>query len=271
MVFLEQPYLIQQLLMAGAQFGYINKRIFIDHIGNSSKVYKYRMWNDALRTKLIMPWLGQDFSKNYYYLSKKGREVMLQVGVVPVTKVHPIYFEHDNAVMKFAFENYSVNHIQKDFFTESSMRLCDNLKQNQIFGGVLGKFPDLLVSLNVPNQSIKIALEVEKSAKNQSRYDAFVMGYSKAKDIDMVLVAHSHKFTRQALLVAVRRLGYPRGERPIAFCSYSEFISNPTGFTLEVEDHRIKFCDYVKNIQQIVASKNQKLVKSDLTSDLTKI
>lgn len=270
MLFSELPFLIQQVLMIGAKFGYINKRIYIDHVGQFSSVYKYRMWNKLLSYKLISAWSGQDFSQNYYYLNKKGREFMDRIGVVTVSKVHPIYFEHDNAVMKFAFENYNVGHILKDYYTESSMRSYDSYKQHQVFGGQLNKFPDLLVDLNVPNQKISIALEVEKSAKNQTRYDAFVMGYSKANGIDMVLVAHSHKFTREALLVSMKRLAYPRAKRPIAFCRYDDFIANPTEFVLEIEGHRIKFCDYVKNIQQIIEKQNQKSVKTELTSELTK-
>lgn len=268
MIYSELPNLIQQVLFIGAKFGYINKRIYIDHVGRYSSVYKYRIWNELEKLKLISAWSGQDFSKNYYYLNKKGRELMLHAGVVTVSKVHPIYFEHDNAVMKFALENANALNIVGDYQTESSMRLYDNYKLHQIFGGQLNKFPDLLVSLNVPSQKIKIAIEVEKSAKNQSRYDDFVMGYSKAKDIDMVLVAHSHKFTREALLVSMRRLAYPRAQRPMAFCNFSEFVNNPTDFTLEIEGHRIKFCDYVKNVQQIV--EKQKSVKTQLTSELTK-
>lgn len=271
MVYSELPYLIQQVLSVGAKFGYINKRIYIDHVGRYSSVYKYRVWNELEKLKLISAWNGQDFSKNYYYLNKKGRELMLRAGVVAVAKVHPIYFEHDNAVMKFALENANALHISADYQTESSMRLYDNFKLHQIFGGQLNKFPDLLISLNVADQKVTIALEVEKSAKSQSRYDAFVVGYSKAKDIDMVLVAHSHKFTREALLVSMRRLAYPRAKRPIAFCSFSDFVNNPTNFILEIEGHRIKFSEYVRNIQQIVENQtNQKSVKIELTSELTK-
>lgn len=271
MVYVELPHLMQQILLIGAKFGYINKKIYIDHVGQFSSVFKYRMWNRLISLKLISAWGGMDFSKNYYFLTRRGRELLEQVWVASVTKPHPIYFEHDNAVMKFAFENQNANFILKDYQTESSMRLYDGVKQNQIFGGPLNKFPDLLVSLNIQDRKLSVALEVEKSAKNQSRYDAFTLGYSKAKGIDLVLVAHAHKFTREALLVSMKRLAYPRAERPMAFCSYSDLIANPTTFVLEIEGHRIKFCDYVKNIQALVQNQVKKSVKSDLTSGLTKI
>lgn len=270
MIYSELPPLIQQVLQVGVRFGYINKRIFVERVGVCSHVYKYRMWSELQKLKLISAYGGQDFIKNYYYLNRKGKELMSAAGFVPVAKIHPIYFEHDNAVMMFALGNENAGHILSDYQTEGSMRLYDNYKLNQIFGGQLNKFPDLFLNLNITGQKVKIALEVERSAKRQNRYDNFVIGYSKAKGIDMVLVAHSHKFTRDALLVSMRRLGYPRAERPIAFCSYAEFIKNPTDFILEIEGHRISFSEYVKNIQRMI-NDQQKSVKNHLTHDLTKI
>lgn len=270
MIFETLPDLIQQVLLLGAKFGYINKKLFFQHVGHQSLVFKYRMWNQLLDLKFISPWHGTEFSKNYYYLNKKGKDLMERMGVVCVSKVHPIYFEHDNAVMKFAIVNSKSGYILNDYQTENSMRLYDNLKQNQLFGGALNKIPDLIMDLNVPHKKLLMALEIEKSAKSQLRYDDFVLGYSKSKWIDMVLVAYSHKLTRESILISMKRLGYPRNERPIAFCSFSDLVSNPTNFVLEIEGHRIRFSDYVKNIQQILEKQVKKLVKTDLTFDLTK-
>lgn len=270
MVYSELPDLVQKALLIGAKFGYINKKIYLEHAGRLSVSYKYRIWNELYRLKLVVPYLDESFSENYFYLSKKARLMVIGQGIAPVVKVQPIYFSHDNAVMKFALVNESFGQILDDWQTEASLRLLDNYKLQQIFNGQLGKFPDLLATLNIAGQKIKIAIEVERSAKNQSRYDSFAMGYSKAKGVDLVLVAHGYKFTREALLVSMRRIGYPRSVRPMAFCDFSDFVNHPSSFEFELEAHRISFPDYIKNVQRLVHENVQKSVENSSTYDSTK-
>lgn len=269
MMYSELPDLVQKALLIGAKFGYLNKKIYLEHADRLSLVYKYRMWNELCRLKLLVPYLDESFAKNYFYLSKKARSLVLAQGLTPVAKVQPIYFSHDNAVMKFALINEHLGQILNDWQTEASLRLLNSYKLQQIFNGQPEKFPDLLVTLNIAGQKIKIALEVERSAKNQSRYDSFAMGYSKAKGVDLVLVAHGYKFTREALLVSMRRIGYPRSVRPMVFCDFSEFVDHPSSFGFELEGHRISFPDYIKNVQRLVNENVKKSVKNSLTNSLT--
>lgn len=258
-------------MIIGAKFGYINKKIYLMHASSTCQSYKYELWNELESMRLIKPYSDPSFSKNYFYLSQAAKSIVLAHGRVPVSKVSPIYFSHDNAVMKFALANESKTQILSDWQTEASLRLLDNHKIHQIFGGQVGKFPDLLVNLNVSGQKIKIALEVERSAKNQSRYDAFAIGYSKAKGVDLVLVAYGYKFTRDALLISMRRIGYPRSVRPIAFCNLSEFIENPSKVNIEIEGHRIGFSEYIKNIQDLIHKNQLKVPENDSGNNSGKI
>lgn len=241
----------QQLLLFTAKFGYFNKRIFFESSHLKARSYKYRAWTGLLDLELLSPYKRRIFGQEYFYLNKRGVALLRTKGIDPVGKVNPIYFEHDDTIMQFAMIAESSGLIKTNWINEGVLKKLPVVRINEIFNNTVIKLPDLVFELNLKNPTIRVALEVERSAKNQVRYDSLVIGYSKAKSIDLVLVVHANGFTRQAILVSMRKLGYPKSQRPIAFVDYSEFLNNPKTAVLDLDGRRISFQEYVQNIQRL--------------------
>ena len=241
----------QQLLLFAAKFGYLNKRIFFECSHLKARSYKYRAWTGLLDLQLLSPYKRRIFAQEYFYLNKRGLALLRAKGIDPVGKVNPIYFEHDDTIMQFAMIAESSGLIKLNWINEGVLKKLPATRIHEIFNNSVIKLPDLVFELNLKNPTIKVALEVERSAKNQVRYDSLVIGYSKAKSVDLVLVVHANSFTRQAILVSMRKLGYPKSQRPIAFIDYNDFLINPKTAVLELDGRRISFQEYVQNIQRL--------------------
>lgn len=241
----------QQLLLFAAKFGYLNKRVFFECSHLKARSYKYRAWAGLLDLQLLSPYKRKIFGQEYFYLNKRGVALLRAQGVDPVSKVNPIYFEHDDTIMQFAMIAESSGLIKANWINEGVLKKLPVTRINEIFNNTVIKLPDLVFELNLKNPTIRVALEVERSAKNQVRYDSLVIGYSKARGVDLVLVVHANRFTRQAILVSMRKLGYPKSQRPIAFVDYNEFLKNPKTAILDLEGRRISFQEYVQNIQKL--------------------
>ena len=249
----------KQLLLFAAKFGYLNKRIFFDHSHLKARSYKYRAWTGLLSLQLLSPYKRKIFGQEYFYLNKRGGALLRANGIDPVGKVNPIYFEHDDTIMQFALIAESSGLIKPNWISEGSLKKMPVTRIHEIFNNSVIKLPDLVFELNLKNPTIKVALEIERSAKNQVRYDSLVIGYSKAKSVDLVLVVHANSFTRQAILVSMRKLGYPKSQRPIGFIDYTEFLHNPKTAVLELDGRRIGFQEYVQNIQRLSEKTGDKL------------
>lgn len=261
----------RQIMQIVTKFGYINKKIYLDHMDNSSKAYKFKTWSELQKHQFISPYNRQCFSKNYFYLNSAGLKIMRQAGFDPVTKVNPIYFEHDDVVMKFALAFEGSGAIRANWLNEGVIRKYDNSQIYDIFNNSLTKLPDLIFNLNMKNRPIKIALEVERSSKSQARYDVLISGYSKAKSIDMILITHANNYIKESILLSARKLGYPRAQRPIGFIDYKDLASNPTTAILNIEGKKIRLADYFKNIQLLVDKKGKDHVDNESPFESTEI
>lgn len=241
----------QQLLLFAAKFGYLNKQVFFERSHLKARSYKYRAWTSLLDLQLLSPYKRKTFDQDYFYLNKRGVALLQTKGIDPASKVNPIYFEHDDTIMQFAMIAESSGLIKANWINEGVLKKLPASRINEIFNSTVIKLPDLVFELNLKNPTIRVALEVERSAKNQVRYDSLVIGYSKARSIDLVLVVYSKSFTRQAISLSMRKLGYPKLQRPMAFVDYTEFLNNPITAVLDIDGRRISFQDYVQNIQKL--------------------
>lgn len=261
----------RQIMMITSKFGYINKKTYLDYMDGTSKAYKFKTWSELQRHQFISPYNRECFNKSYFYLNSAGLRLMRQAGFDPVTKVNPIYFEHDDVVMRFVLAFEASGAIRSDWLNEGVVKKYSNSQIYDIFNSSLSKLPDLIFDLNMKNRPIKIALEVERSSKNQARYDVLISGYSKAKSIDMVLIAHASNYVKESILLSARKLGYPRAQRPIGFIDYKELAKNPSTAVLSIEGKKIRLADYFKNIQRLVDKKGKDHVDIESPVESTEI
>ena len=258
----------KQIMLMIAKFGYINKRLYLSHMDKTSEAYKYRAWSSLEKYNFITTYKNYECLTNYFHLTRRGLMLMRNIGVDPVTKVHPIYFEHDNAVMKFVMAFTAAGLIKENWLNDAVLKRYSNVQVYELLQTDQIKLPDLFFEINVPQPKLTIALEVERSPKSQVRYDSMILGYLKAKKVDLVLVVHKNNYIKNAVLHSAKRLGY--GQRPIGFIDYSDFCANPKAAVISLGENKISLAEYFKNIQRMVDKKGKSPVEPQLTNDSTK-
>jgi hypothetical protein len=176
-------------------------------------------------------------------LSSKGVEAAKLLGQSPVRAPHLAFFAHDDLALQVAVRLESMDLIHS-WLPEITLRQ-ERSRSNPQSSGKSSKYPDLIFHLDVEGSPVRFALEVERTAKESSRYDELVMAYAGASNIHAIIIATRFNAIQEAISNAVRRLSFPLDRRPILFTTIAELDSNPATATL-------KFGDRVQTIQGIV-------------------
>ncbi|GIL16311.1 MAG: hypothetical protein BroJett040_00620 [Oligoflexia bacterium] len=255
MSFQSEPKPIQKALVVAAKFGYLRKEIFWKYLTSTNQSYKYELWGRLLKSGYLREYNRIGVAQHFYSLSKKGLSLLRDQGYVPIGRAHPLHFEHDDVVMNFVLAAENSDLIRSEWVTERMLRSMKASAQVNNWGRVFDKLPDALFEINLEQIKIQGALEVERTRKVKKRYDAFVLAYAKHQQIDFVLVAYHDSYVVHSIQDSMNRLGYPQRTRPILFCKINDLMSFPAAFDLEIENRKIKFHEYVQNMQSLARSR----------------
>lgn len=258
MNFEKEPRAVQKALLVATKFGFLRKETFWNYLTTPNVSYKYDLWNHLMATGYLSEYNRIGVAENYFCLSIKGTRLMCDLGYQPVAKVHPLHFEHDEIILNFALACEKDELIKDSWRTERVARALSPVEQVKLTGGILEKYSDLLFEVNVEKIKILCALEVERTRKSKSRYDAFVLAYNRHKGIGLILVAHKDEYVKRSILESIKRLGYPQDKRPIVFCKISEILNQPSNFEISINSKKIRFSSYVNNLRSIVANQPEK-------------
>jgi hypothetical protein len=258
MTFAQEPKAIQKALLVASKFGFLRKETFWNYLTTPNVSYKYDLWNHLMASGYLAEYNRIGVSKNYYGLSIKGTRLLGDLGYQPVAKAHPLHFEHDEIILNFTLACEKDGLIKDSWQTERVVKQLSAVEQVKLTGAVLEKIPDLIFQPNIEKRRYLFALEVERTRKSKSKYDAFVLAYSRHKNIGLVLVAYKDEYIKRSILESMRRLGYRQGLQPIGFCKISDMISQPSNFEMTVNSEKITFNEYVENLKAIVAKRPEK-------------
>lgn len=259
MRFEKEPKAVQNALCVAAKFGFLRKETFWNYLTTANVSYKYDLWNRLMESGYLAEFNRIGLSKNYYSLSKKGFRIAEEMGLNPVAKGHPLHFEHDEIILNFALSCENAGLIKGSWLTERVARQLSAVEQAKLTGSVLEKVPDLLFEPKIERHNLLFALEVERTRKSKIRYDSFVLSYNRHRNIGLILVAHKDEYIKKSILESARRLGYPKDQRPIAFCKISEIIKSPNNFEMIINSEKINFSNYVDNLKSITANRPEKV------------
>lgn len=258
MRFHQEPKPIQKALMVAAKFGFLRKETFWKYLTTPNISYKYELWNKLMASGYFSAFNRLGVSENYFYLTKRGLRIINDIGFQPVTKVHPLYFEHDEIILNFALSCEAKGLIKDNWMTEKVARQLTSVDQIKYTGSVLDKIPDLIFEPSFKYQRLNCAFEVERTRKSKARYDNFVLSYNRQKSIGLVLIAYKDEYIKRSILESVKRLGYPQDQRPMVFSKISNVIASSSNFEMSLNSKKINFDEFIENMKMIDANLPEK-------------
>ncbi|MGZ3749392.1 MAG: hypothetical protein ACXVCD_18800 [Pseudobdellovibrionaceae bacterium] len=265
MDFYQESKCIQKSLMVLAKFGYLRREFFWNYLSANSRSCKFRSWKLLHKTGYLEAYKRSFIGEDVFKLSKRGKRILANAGIQPVSAAHPLHFEHDDNVAHFALAAAQKGLIDSNWLSEKVLRQSSPQDVTQVFGSDLYKLPDLVFDIPLQGQHLRVAFEIERTRKSQMRYDGLVNAYAKTSGIHLVLIAFNDRSVFELIRVAARRLHYPQESRPIAFCKISELHNNWTNFPMRIGDQTLRFEQYIENLKRILQTPQKS--RSDIESE----
>jgi len=265
MQFSKEPLYVQSAVLVLARFGYLRKDFFWKYLSPKSRSCKFRNWKILLATGYIEPYKRSFIGEDVFRLSRRGKRVLQNAGVNPVSAAHPLHFEHDDNAIHFALSAEKLGLIASTWTSEKVLRQSERSELSQMFGTAIEKLPDLVFEIPLANGNFRVAFEIERTRKTQSRYDALVQAYSKASQIQLVLIAYNDRSVFDSIRGSMTSLQYPSSMRPIAFCKISDLHQNFSDFPIWISGERVLFQTYIQNLRKLSGA--QDLTESEYRSE----
>ncbi|GIL18593.1 MAG: hypothetical protein BroJett040_23440 [Oligoflexia bacterium] len=236
-----------------AKSGYIRKAFFFDYLSSASVSSKYKNWGRLIESGLLDSYKSTFYGEDTYKLSKRGKRILANYGIEPVSAAYPNQFDHDDAALKFALSNQKVGIINSDWQGDRSLRAKPSDDLKSIFGSANYKLPDLLFSISGLSEKLTGVLEIERTRKTESKYLDFISAYKDADNISLILIAYNHNSVKVNLEKAINRRLFPIDDKPIGFCKLIDMIADPVNFEIEFGDYKIQFSKYINKLRNLEA------------------
>ncbi len=232
-----------------ARFGFISQDIFMSFVTTRKRSVAYSIWRALKKSEYFEHYDHSTISENYLKLSHFAKwRIDDHCSFIPVAPPSARQLTHDEALVKFALHNERKGLIECAWPEAHTKN--HNIKFSKNFVARHLKFPDLLFDLGSPEKRFSVAVELERTRKSNSRYQANLLCYSVQKHVDIVLFVTSHETIEKTIKDAALRINYPAQRKPIAFAKTKEFLANPSEFNLQMDSRTFRFDDFVQRLKQ---------------------
>jgi hypothetical protein len=239
--------------LIAARFGYLRKQFFWDYLSAPTRSAKYRAWNILMETGCLENYERPIIADDVFKLTKKGKRILRNHGVNPVSANHPLFIEHDDYAVHFLLSGLQKDYFSSEWMSEKMLKQFTIEERRLLLGPRMEKLPDLIFEIKLHGTNLKCALEIERTRKEKFRYREFVSSYGRAEKIDLVIVAHKDESIKKGILESARSWSYPQNERPIVFCKLKDMQYGVFNFQLDFGDQKISFIQYLENLGRLSA------------------
>jgi hypothetical protein len=163
-----------------AKFGFLTQDIFFDFMCPRAKTQRYAYWNHLLDQNIFK---SARRDAKVLYLSK---ESLRSAGPQAARRRYFYHVEHDAIAARLLLNLERAFTVARSW-TENELR-SNPIETISILGaGDNSKLPDLVVDLEGPTGYLRVAIEVEKTAKARERYRQISLSYLAMKRVNLVI------------------------------------------------------------------------------------
>lgn len=228
------PYCPTAEITLAAKTGFLSKGIWLDFFANGSRSWRNAVWLSLRERGHFQPHPSTR-ACDVIVLNRKDDLVRRLVGKDIASPPYVSQLDHDEVCTRIALI------LERQGLIQSYMTEAD--QKRHFFGWNTSfreakavKFPDLLLELNCPGGKKTLAVEVELSRKNRTRYCSIFRSYRAKRDHDMVIFLARTETIFDALSRAMKDVIFPTWERPVGFGSVDEWTKNPDSAAINLSE-----------------------------------
>ena len=163
-----------------AKFGFLSREIFFHTLSPFSRAHTFRTWAGLPSSGSFDIASG---SKDIFYLSRR-RRCALNTAPVPLRNL--AYVDHDNHVARMYLMLRRTGLVRRAW-SEQELGMSPWDAMEILGSDNLGKIPDLVVDLSVGEDTLRVAIEIERRRKSRLRYDHVALGYLRMAKVDLII------------------------------------------------------------------------------------
>ncbi len=231
-----------------AKTGFITKEIFNEFFATGCERSRRRQWQYLSRHGWLVPH-ESPLRPDVLVLSRKSRAESHAGAWAEVWAPYIGMIHHDETLFRMVLR-LQKSGLTREWTTEAEMKKV--LMRDLRLGGarINTKYPDALLTLDVPGNAVKVALELELSRKSKRRYEDMAYAYRGMKDVRGVFFVCRNPGLIKTIRNAFNRAYFPSHEKPVGFALVDEWRIDPASAVLEMPSRKTTFCDLVGEIRE---------------------
>ncbi len=224
-----------------ARFGFVSRVVVWRHLCPPGPASTYRYWRYLSNAPEFSPFKVGLSSRHHLVLSPDCKKAWGKHGVV--SNRSAVYFQHDEFLMDLILLLRSSLLLAR-YWTEQELRMDSHLALKTLGGDSRQKMPDLIIDLK-SEQPVRVAVEIEKTRKSQTRYRLMQMAYKRLSKIDLLLFGVIDQQTEITIRECFERGGY---NRPIGFFLLGDFANLGLNCELRIDKKSFRIVDLLTRI-----------------------
>jgi hypothetical protein len=226
------------------KFGFVSRNVIWKHLSPEGIASKYRCWRFLLNVPELTPYRNGLTSNHHLMLSTEYRKSIGEGSAVSTRSA--IYFEHDEYLMGLILYLKAAG-VVVQYWTEQELKM-DRILALQTIGGDPDKVPDLVIDLSTGRESLRVAVECERTRKSQKRYRLVHFGYSRLRHIDLLLFGVADIQTESAIRDAFDRGSFSSEKRSVGYFSLGEFSRIGLESELRIRGKTLRLSEFLKRV-----------------------
>jgi hypothetical protein len=223
--------------------GVMTRQTWYDIFGRGKPKWKQKQLQFLIQTKIFKPH-PFDEVKNTYVMGSYGRELVQEMKWQNVFHVESKYIKHDETVARGVWK-LEMDSICSKWLTERELRALKS-KNFMLHGKENSdKYPDAVLILKNELASSTVALEYEKTAKSNWRYNKAIKAYSDSSRYHYVLYVVESDGIENSIKRSMKFIGDAYLNSRIGFITIEDWLKNPA-------KAEIRGLNKIKNISELV-------------------
>jgi hypothetical protein len=205
--------------------GVMTRETWTELFGDKTLNWKQKQIRILIKAKILKPH-PFELVRDTYVLGSYGHEMIQDMKWKSVYHVEPKFIKHDETVARGVWKLEQGSLCSK-WLTERELRRQNSkhFKLDTKEGGP--KYPDAVLMLQGKLGSPVVALEYEKTAKNNWRYNKAIKAYSDSGEFSFVLFVVESDGIENCIKRSMKFIGDAYLNSKIGFISVEDWLENP--------------------------------------------
>ena len=205
--------------------GVMTRTTWYELFGSGSLRWKQKQLQHLIELRFFRPH-PCTYVQDVLVIGDFGKRLLQENKWQHVPSISAQFIEHDETVAKGIWR-LEQNGICKKWLTDKEMKMRDDRYFKLNVKGAGDKFPDAVLSLSGQLGGKVVALEYEKTAKNNWRYNKAIKAYSESSDFNLILYIVESQGIENAIKRAMKFISDDSLNSKVGFINAADWKLNP--------------------------------------------